>query len=365
MSAVAPEPAGVGIHQVLVAASPGDAITNLALGTRRLLRRVGPSEIYARHIASELHGDVLPLELYKHRHPAQNVLIFHASIGQAEVHEFLTDGHEPLVLVYHNVTPGKYFEPYDPLFADLLVLGRREVERLLPRVVCAIADSQYNALELQEMGYRDVRVVPPVVGVRRLSKVEPRESTMDHLATFEAPILLSVGQLMPHKRPDFLVQMMHVAETYLGIDAYLMLVGHQRLERYTRAIREQVQELNLTRVHLVGAVDEADLAAMFRSADLVVTASEHEGFCLPLLEAMTFGVPVVARACAAIPETVGDGALLVPPSQGPMFFAEAVNETLANEPLQRALLEGGVRRLAELEARPSDEAVVEALLEVV
>ena len=197
------ESSGAGIHQVLVAASPGDAITNLAFGTRRLLRRVGPSEIYAHHIAPELYGEVRPLATYRPRRAAQNVLIFHASIGQAEVHEFLTDRVEPLVLVYHNVTPGKYFEPYDPVFADLLVVGRREVERLRPRVVCAIADSQYNARELEEMGYRNVRVVPPVVNVRRLSKVAPKPSTMAHLAAFEAPILLSVGQLMPHKRPDF------------------------------------------------------------------------------------------------------------------------------------------------------------------
>ena len=111
--------------------------------------------------------------------------------------------------------------------------------------------------------------------------------------------------------------MMHIAETYLGMRGFLMLVGHQRLERYTRAIREQVQELNLAGVHVVGAVDEADLAAMFRSADAVVTASEHEGFCIPLLEAMTFEKPIVARACAAIPETVGDAALLVPADAGP------------------------------------------------
>ena len=79
------------------------------------------------------------------------------------MHEFLTARAEPLVLVYHNVTPGKYFEPYDPVFADLLDLGRREVERLRPQVVCAIADSEYNARELEAMGYDDVRVVPPVV----------------------------------------------------------------------------------------------------------------------------------------------------------------------------------------------------------
>jgi glycosyltransferase involved in cell wall biosynthesis len=358
------EPAGVGIHQVLVAASPGDAITNMALGTRRLLRRIGPSEIYARHIAPSLLDEVLPLADYRPRH-ARNLLLFHASIGQSEVHEFLTSRDEHLVLVYHNMTPGHYFEPYDPVFAELLELGRREVEHLRPRVVCAIAASRYNARELEQMGYSDVRVAPPIVDLRRLSAVEPRASTVRHLAAFEAPIMLCVGQLMPHKRPDFLVKMMHVAETYLGMRGYLLLVGHQRLERYARAIREQVQELNLASVHVVGPVDEPDLAAMFHSADVVVTASEHEGFCLPLLEAMTFEKPIVARACAAIPETVGDAALLLPPHQGPAFFAEAVTELLANEPLRRELIAAERRRLDEVERCPTDAAVVEALLEVV
>jgi L-malate glycosyltransferase len=357
--------AGVaGIHQVLVAASSGDAITNLALGTRSLLRQIGPSEVYAHNISPELAGDVLPLWSYR---PAQtrNLLLFHASIGQPEVHEFLDTRPEALVLVYHNVTPARYYEHYDPAFADLLVLGRREVERLRTRVIGTIADSGYNARELEAMGYRNVRVVPPTVNLHRLAHVEPRAETMDALTSLARPIMLSVGQLMPHKRPDFLVQMMHVAESYLGMEGLLFIVGHQRLERYTRAIAEQVLELNLQSVRIFGAVDEHDLAAMYRSSDLVVTASEHEGFCLPLLEAMSFGKPIVARCCAAVPETVGDAALLLPAEQGPAFYAEAVTETLGDEPLRAALVAGGARRLAELEQRPPEAAVVEALLEVV
>jgi glycosyltransferase involved in cell wall biosynthesis len=357
--------AGPGIHQVLVAASPGDAITNLALGTRRLLRRIGPSEIYAHHVSPALAGEVLPLVTFPVRRGLQLPIIFHASIGQPEVHRFLTTRSEPLVLVYHNVTPGSYFEPFDPGFAELLMLGRDEVELLRPRVTRAIADSRFNACELEAMGYRNVRVVPPVVDIRRLTRSTPRESTMNHLASFNAPILVSVGQLMPHKRPDFLVEMMHVAETYLGLRGYLMLVGHQRLERYTRAVREQVQELSLSGVHFVGAVDEADLAALYRSADVVVTASEHEGFCLPLLEAMTFEKPIVARRCAAVPETVGDAALLLPDYEGPVLFAEAVGEVLAKGEVHDSLVRGGRRRVAELERRPPDAALLETLLEVV
>ncbi|HUI49340.1 MAG TPA: glycosyltransferase family 4 protein [Acidimicrobiia bacterium] len=354
---------GSGIHQIVVAASPGDAITNLALDTRRLLREIGPSEIYAHLVAPELQGDILPLTRYGPR-SGHDLLIFHASMGQPDVQGFLASRREPIVLVYHNVTPGRFFDPYDPLFADLLARGRREVEALRPQVVGAIAVSEYNARELEAMGYRDVRVIPPVVDVRRLARVAPRESTMQHFASLGRPIMLSVGQLMPHKRPDFLVEMMHIAETYLESRALLLLVGHQRLERFTRAIREQIQELDLEGVHLVGAVDDADLAAMYRSAHAVVTASEHEGFCIPLLEAMTFSKPVVARACAAIPETVGDAALLLPPEQGPTFFAEAVCELFNRPPLQRALVDNGNRRLVQLEARPPDVAMLEVLLEV-
>jgi glycosyltransferase involved in cell wall biosynthesis len=355
---------GVGIHQIVVAASHGDAVTNHALGTRRLLREVGPSEIYAHNIAPELAGDVLPLWAYRSSH-TRNLLLFHASIGQPEVHEFLEARPEPVVLMYHNVTPAHYYEDYDPAFADLLVLGRREVQRLRPRVVGAIAASAYNARELEAMGYRNVRVVPPTADVTRLSKVEPRAETMHALAAMARPIMLSVGQLMPHKRPDFLVQMMHVAESYLGMEGMLLLVGHQRLERYARAVHQQILELNLQNVRVFGAVDERDLAAMYRSTHLVVTASEHEGFCLPLLEAMTFGTPIVARSCAAIPETVGDAALLLPAEQGPEFYAEAVTEALGNNALRSALVAAGARRVAELEQRPPEVATLEALLEVV
>ena len=163
------EPAGVGIHQVLVAASPGDAITNMAFGIRRLLRRIGPWEIYPRHIAPSLLDEVLPLAGYRPRH-ARNLLLFHASIGQSEVHEFLRRGDEHLVLVYHNMTPGQYFEPYDPVFAELLELGRREVE-LFARGSCPRSPHPATTRrELEQMGYPTSASSPPIVDLRRLSR---------------------------------------------------------------------------------------------------------------------------------------------------------------------------------------------------
>jgi glycosyltransferase involved in cell wall biosynthesis len=355
---------GVGIHQILASASEGDAITNLALATRDLLRKVGPSEIYARHVPPEMEDDIREIVDYNHRH-SRNVLIVHASIGQAEVHEFLLSRKEPLVLVYHNITPASFYEDLDPFFADLLSIGRHEIEVLRSRVVVAMADSHYNARELEAMGYEDVRVVPPVVHLHRFDGIEPNPATLEALGQIDAPWLLSVGQLLPHKRPDYLIQMMHLAETYQGAGARLLLVGHQRLEKYANAIREQVRELNLDKVHLIGPVPDADLVAYFQASSAVVTASEHEGFCLPLLEAMSMDKPIIARSFAAIPETVGDAALLLPPHVGPTFYAEAMTELMANRPLQEHLVARGRARIAELGARTPDTAILETLLQVV
>jgi len=354
-----------GIHQVLAAASPGDAITNAALEYRDVLRRVGPSEIFARHIAPSSADEVLPLSDYR-ACGSQGVLVYHASIGEPMVAAFLRSRHEPIVLVYHNITPAKYFEDLDETFAELLVLGRDELEFIRPRVARAITDSHFNASELEAIGYEDVRVIAPVVDPSRLVRTSPYALTTKHLdQSFPDPILLFVGQLLPHKRPDLLVEAMHVAATYLGLRASLLLVGPNRFARYADAISAQLHELNLPQVHIAGLVDDATLAAMFRRAAAFITVSEHEGFCVPLLEAMAFDVPVIARSCAAIPETVGDGGLLLPHWAGPELIAEAIVRVIEDTALHADLVDRGRRRLGELTALDPSVAMLETIAEVV
>src|SRR5580704_13980159 len=143
-----------GIHQILAAASPGDAITNAALDYRDVLRKVGPSEVFARHIAPSSAGEVRPLSEFA-ASGSRGLLVYHASIGEPTVSAFLLSRPEPIVLVYHNITPAKYFEGIDDTFAELLVLGRLELESIRHRVVLAIAASHFNAAELEAIGYED------------------------------------------------------------------------------------------------------------------------------------------------------------------------------------------------------------------
>jgi glycosyltransferase involved in cell wall biosynthesis len=355
------------IHQVLQGAAPGDAVTNSALEWRRLLRQVGPSEIFATHVDPQLADDVLPLGAYYEQPSARagrNLLLYHLSIGATEVMAFLRLRPERLGLVYHNVTPARYFDDIQPDFAAELRQGRADLEALRDRAEFALAVSPYNGRELEALGYRSVHHVPLVVDVHRLRETTPDPAYEVNLDLDGGPLVLYVGQVLPHKRPDFLLSMYHVLSTYRVPEASLVLAGPGRVARYRVAVTRFARQLNLYRCSLAGWVSDAQLAALYRRADVFVTASEHEGFCVPLLEAMAWDVPVVARRFAAVPETLGPSGLLMAPDDGPLMMAEAVEAALTDSTLRASLVEGGRLRLAEFDPERSRQAFLAALAAV-
>jgi glycosyltransferase involved in cell wall biosynthesis len=353
------------IDQVLVSASYGDAITLEALQIRELLRRAGPSEIYARYIDPKLDDDVLPLARYERRslRSPTDLVVLHASIGDDDVFAFLNDRRERIALVYHNISPWDGFVQYDPELADRLRSGREQLTHLRDRVVLAVADSAYNANELEALGFPDVPVAPLILDLDGLVVGEPDVDTGRDLAAVDGPLVLFVGQVLPHKRPDLLVAAHHVLATYLRPDAHLALVGAFRLPGYVAAVRTFVHELNLSTVRLTGRVSRDELVAYYRRADLFVTASEHEGFCVPLLEAMAFDVPIVATASAAIPETL-DGAGLLVPEGDVLLLAEAVHAVLDDTRLRDDLVARGRERLARYDGDRARQIFLGHLLEV-
>jgi glycosyltransferase involved in cell wall biosynthesis len=339
------------VHQVLVSASAADAITNAALDLQDELRSLGPSEIFARHIDPHLDGRVHPIGRYS-RHTSRkgaDLIVYHASIGEPAVFSFLEQRPEPLALIYHNISPSKHWAAYDPAFAALLDTGRDELAQLSSRAELAVAVSEFNAGELRSLGFRNVVVSPLVVDTDAIRSVRPDKSMADYLSCLDGPIFLFVGQILPHKRAEWLLSAYHTLVTYLEPKAHLVLVGIDRLKSYRQALDVYIAELNLSRAHMVGRVSDESLMACYRAADVFVTASEHEGFCVPLLEAMAFDVPVLARAFGAIPETVAGAGLLLDPEDSPLVAAEAMAVLAGEESVRTELVRRGRHRLRELD----------------
>lgn len=357
------------LDQILVGASPRDAVTNSALEYQALLGQVGPSEIFACHLDPELHGRVHPLAEFDHRrgHPSRDdVLLVHVSIGEPGLARWVLDRPERLIVVYHNLSPADAFRPYDPVFADRLDQGLNELAYYRDKAVMSLADSAYNAADLVERGYHNVRVSPLIIRPDALTTANASPEASQFLAEqVHGPVALFVGQLLPHKRPDFLAQAFHILVTYLLPEATLLVVGTGRLPAYYRALRAYLQDLALDQFHLCGSVDGPTLATYYRHADVFVTASEHEGFCAPLCESMAFGLPIVARRFAAIPETLGDGGLLLDPDDSPAVLAEALAAVMQEPALQADLEARSRARLAAFDPEEAMATFLEHLLSVV
>ena len=352
------------VHQVLVGAGTADAITTEAIALREELRRNGRSEIFALHRDPDVPG-VFPLDAYPGvRASSPATLLFHVSIGEPAMAQFLAGNSDPMILRYHNITPSEFFEPYDPGFAGLLRRGRDELAGLRHRSRRAIAVSEFNAAELRGLGFPDVTVSPLLMDLDGLLATAPAPS--DHYplpAPGEGAMILFVGRLAPNKNQHLLMQAFHVLKTYLDHDAHLFLVGGRPTLGYQGALDRYARELALPQAAYTDMVSQAELSAIYRRADVFVTLSAHEGFCAPLVEAMAFGVPVVAWGSSAIPETARGAALLLD-EPGPELVAEAVHAVLASADLRSALAQRGRARATELRVELTAPRLAGQVLEV-
>lgn len=340
--------------QLLVGAAPGDAITTSALLLRDALREHGPSEIYAQHIEPGLDTAVGRLEELPARPNRARPLVFHASMGSWPVYTAIRNGEPRLVLVYHNFSPPEYFADHAPEVASDLIRGRWELEQLRDRVELAIADSAYNAGELEQLGYSDVRVIAPTPNVDRLDRITPDPAMLARIDGWGGgPLVLCVAQQLPHKRIERVIAAVAVLQQEYRPDARLAFVGVDRLESYSRSLRAMVRVTGLRDAQLLGRITDTELAALYVRASLFLTLSEHEGFCVPVIEAMATGVPVVASSRAAIPSTLGDAGVLLEDPDDPVLAAAVLDRVIGDEELRREMIGRGVGRARRMAAPSS------------
>jgi len=323
------------IHQLVPGLSAGDAIGNHAVALRGIFRGWGMtgSQIYAAARDARLADPGRPVSDLRMK--AGDWLIYH--YGNASPLSDLALAHRSqLILCYHNITPGHFFAPYSAPAAARLDMGRRELARFAG--VRAIADSAYNQAELLELGYVNPRVAPLWVdadGLRR-SAASPAGQAVQ--ARYPRDVAgtrwvnwLFVGRVAPNKRHESLIRAFGNYQRRVQPCSRLLLVGAwQAYPGYKSELGFLIWRLGVNNVFFAGQhFNEHGLGGHYAAADLYISASEHEGFGVPLVEAMAFGLPVVARNCAGVSSAVGDGGLLIDHSD-PDALAEAAQIMLGD-----------------------------------
>jgi len=335
------------VHQMLPNFAAGDAIGNEALALQQVFRSWGVrSEIFARKVQDRLRGQAQPIEAYTAQAGPEDVLLFHFSIGHPLADEVPgLPGRK--VLRYHNITPAHFLEGVYPDGAEDCRLGRRQLPLLAGAVELGVCESAFNCAELAEAGCAAVEEVPILLDLSVLET--PPDPKI--LARFgdDRPTVLHVGRLVPNKRIEDLVKT-HYWLTRAVPLARLLVVGGGDANPYARGVRSMAHELRVPGMHFSGHVNNAELAAYYRSADVYLCLSEHEGFCVPLVEAMHFGLPIIARAAAAVPGTLGTGGMLLEHPE-PVLTSAVLARVLGDDALRQEL---GRRARERLEAfRPA------------
>ena len=337
------------VHQVLATLGYGDAIGHEVLGIQRVLAGAGyDSEIFVEtadrrleHLTTdyrEMVGAIAP----------EDVLIHHFSIGsRASRTAYALPGR--MALVYHNITPPEYFVGVHKDLVKLCFHGRRELTAYIRRCELALGDSEYNRQELGSLGFAQTGVLPVVPDFTHL-EVPPNTMTAERFDDGWTNILF-VGRVIPNKKFEDLIRAFHVYRTRYNPRSRLLLVGsYGGFERYLAMLNGLAARLGTPDVHFLGHVSNEELTALYDVADLFLCASEHEGFCVPLIEAFHKQVPVLAYAATAVPATLDGGGVLYE-SKDPFEVARIMAAVLDDPAIEDAILESQDAALARLRAR--------------
>jgi L-malate glycosyltransferase len=320
------------IHQVLATLGYGDAIGHEVLGIQRVLRAAGyESEIFvetADHRLEPQTRDYRELVDFSHR---DNLLLHHFSLGSkaSRTAYALPDR---MALIYHNITPPEYFVGVHRRLARQTFRGRRELQAYADRCDLAMGDSEFNRQDLETLGFSRTGVLPVVPDFSHLDR-EPNWLVARDFDD-EWTNIVFVGRVIANKKIEDVICWFHAYHTIFNPRSRLLLVGAQTgFERYLASLHELVSRLGVAQVHFIGHVSDEELVAFYETADLFLCASEHEGFCVPIVEAFYKQVPVLAYAATAVPSTM-DGAGVLFENRDPIHVAALMDEILSNVALQ-------------------------------
>ncbi|MBN8226958.1 glycosyltransferase family 4 protein [Corallococcus macrosporus] len=345
------------VHQLIPSFGPGDASGQAALHLQLLLRRMGHAgDIYAEEVAGGLQG--LARHVFTLKPQPDDLVLYHHGIASPLsgrlMHLECKRG-----VVFHNISPARFYR--DTPLEHALVAGRAQVAAMAPFLDVSIGDSDFNGAELRVAGHRNVHTVQLFIEKERFAASVADAKKLEELSG-PGPTLVSVSRVMPHKRFEDLLAL-HRELLRIRPQARLLIVGgYEPGSRYFKLLQREMKDLR--GVHFLGRLSHPELVAVYRSASVFVSMSEHEGFSVPIIEAMASEVPVLAYAAAAVPETLG-GAGIAFDQKRYAFLAELAVDLSEDRDLRKAVLDGQARRLQHFSPTAAQVSLTRALEGVV
>jgi glycosyltransferase involved in cell wall biosynthesis len=355
------------LHQFVPTFEPG-AVGSHVLELQKMAWDTGwRAEIYSEHLHPELTGRGRFYREYEAAARPDDVCVYQMAIGSV-VADFLLARSEPLVLNHHNLTPIRYLNSWDPGTTYGVTWGQAQLLQLAPRTALGIAVSTYNEADLKRAGFEHTTVVPVLVDLPALAGHDDpaTDARLVRAKRDGGADWIFVGRVAPNKCQHQIIKSFAAYRRVYDPHARLWLVGGITSPAYGEALGHFIEELGLARsVTLTGSVSQGALVSYYRHADAFVCLSEHEGFCIPLLEAMWHGVPIVALASSAIPETLGPAGILVPFTDGrqpsPGLVAAAVHRAASDGATRDHLVKAGAARVEEFSLERTRSRFREAL----
>lgn len=350
-------------HQFVTALSYGDAIGDYTLEIQRLLRKNGyDSEIYSEIVHPRMAQHVRPMFDYEFEQDDDVLMIIHFSIG-SELGLFIPYCRGKKMLIYHNITPFQWFIDVNSLLAYQCLVGRSQLVKLKDYCPLGMADSEYNRQELEQLGFQRTGVLPIRLNFERFNgTADPLTMKLydDHRTN-----IIVVGRAIPNKKLEDCLKTFAYYQKYIQPLSRLIFVGLSGgFERYLFALRNMVTDLGAQEVVFTGHIQFEEILAYFKLADALVIMSEHEGFCVPLLEAFYMNVPVLAWDACAIPYTAGEGAILANERKDYAEMGEMLHRLCSDSELRSRILAAQQKQLRKQSEFPFEQTLLNSLEEL-
>lgn len=333
------------IHQFATTLDYGDAVSNDILSIKHILNNLGfKSKIYADNIHPAIKHECYNYK--KYINVETDIIIHHFSIG-TDFDSYINSFKNKKILIYHNITPSSYFSCYNGELESRCRSGRKQLEKFKNNIILALGDSEYNEKELINFGFNNTGVLPIIVDFEKY-KERPARNILDKFND-EKTNLLFVGRVFPNKKQEDIIKVFYYYKKFIDPNARLFLIGsYKGMEKYHEQLQILIKNLNLKDIYIAGKVEFKELLSYYKMADVFISMSEHEGFCVPLLESMYFKIPIVAYNSTAVPYTLGNSGILVN-NKNYEEIAEMINFLVENDELRKRIVKKQEERLKDFD----------------